>query len=87
MRGLVPPEHDQVEFSVGRKIPSKLGLEEQVRVILGNVGGMTVVMPIGGGAGVITSLVRAEWRFFHDGGHFYIVNGLPPDTLVWTVDS
>lgn len=60
MQGLMPPGHDQVEVSVGRKIPSKLGLEEQVRVILGNVGGRGVAMPIGGGAGVITSLVRAD---------------------------
>jgi molybdenum cofactor synthesis domain-containing protein len=60
MQGLTPPEPDRVEISVGRKIPSKLGLEEQVRVILGNVGGKTVAMPIGGGAGVITSLVRAD---------------------------
>jgi molybdenum cofactor synthesis domain-containing protein len=60
MQGLVPPERERVEVSVGRKIPSKLGLEEQVRVILGNVGGKTVAMPIGGGAGVITSLVRAD---------------------------
>ena len=60
MQGLTPPEIERVEVSVGRKIPSKLGLEEQVRVILGNVGGKSVAMPIGGGAGVITSLVRAD---------------------------
>jgi molybdenum cofactor synthesis domain-containing protein len=60
MQGLVPPKQDRVEVSLGRKIPSKLGLEEHVRVILGNVGGKNVAMPIGGGAGVITSLVRAD---------------------------
>lgn len=60
LQGLNPPEPERVEVSVGRKIPSKLGLEEHVRVILGNVGGRTVAMPIGGGAGVITSLVRAD---------------------------
>ncbi|MDD5099617.1 MAG: molybdopterin biosynthesis protein [Syntrophales bacterium] len=60
LQGLMTPESDQVEVSVGKKIPSKLGLEERVRVILGNVGGKRVAMPIGGGAGVITSLVRAD---------------------------
>jgi molybdenum cofactor synthesis domain-containing protein len=60
MQGLTPPEYDQVEATVGRKIPSKLGLEEQIRVILGYVGGKAVAMPIGGGAGVITSIVRAD---------------------------
>ncbi len=41
-------------------MPSKLGLEEHVRVILGNVGGKAVATPIAGGAGVITSIVRAD---------------------------
>jgi molybdenum cofactor synthesis domain-containing protein len=60
MQGLTPPEYNQVEVTVGRKIPSKLGLEEHIRVILGNVGGKAVAIPIGGGAGVITSIVRAD---------------------------
>ena len=60
MQGLTPPEYGRVEAVVGRKIPSKLGLEEHIRVILGNVGGKTVAIPIGGGAGVITSIVRAN---------------------------
>jgi molybdenum cofactor synthesis domain-containing protein len=60
MQGLTPPEYDSVEVTVGRKIPSKLGLEEHVRVIIGNVGGKAIAMPIAGGAGVITSLVRAD---------------------------
>jgi len=60
MQGLTPPEYDRVKVTVGRKIPSKLGLEEHVRVILGNVGGKAVAMPIAGGAGVITSIVRAD---------------------------
>jgi molybdenum cofactor synthesis domain-containing protein len=60
MQGLTPPEYDRVEVTVGRKIPSKLGLEEHIRVILGNVGGKAVAMPIAGGAGVITSIMRAD---------------------------
>ncbi len=60
MQGLAPPEYSRVEVTVGRKIPSKLGLEEHVRVILGNVGGRAVAIPLGGGAGVISSLVRAD---------------------------
>ena len=60
MQGLALPAYDQVEVVVGRKIPSKLGLEEHVRVILGDVGGKAVAIPLGGGAGVITSLVRAD---------------------------
>jgi putative molybdopterin biosynthesis protein len=60
MQGLTPPEYDHVEVTIGRKIPSKLGLEEHVRAIIGNVDGKAVAMPLGGGAGVITSLVRAD---------------------------
>jgi molybdenum cofactor synthesis domain-containing protein len=60
MQGLAPPEHERVEVTIGRKIPSKLGLEEHVRAILGNVGGKAVAIPIAGGAGVITSIVRAD---------------------------
>lgn len=60
MQGLTPPEYDRLEVTIGRKIPSKLGLEEHVRVILGNVGGKAVATPIAGGAGVITSIVRAD---------------------------
>jgi len=60
MQGLTPPEYDRAEVTIGRKIPSKLGLEEHVRVIIGNVGGKAVATPIAGGAGVITSIMRAD---------------------------
>lgn len=60
MQGIATPACQETEVSLGRKIPSKLGLEEHLRVIVGNVGGNPVAMPIGGGAGVITSLVRAD---------------------------
>ncbi len=45
---------------VPRKLPSKLGLEEFVRVTLGRVGTRIVATPLGRGAGVITTLVRAD---------------------------
>jgi putative molybdopterin biosynthesis protein len=60
MQGLTPPPFERVEVALGRKLPSRLGLEEQVRTIIGRVGGRAVAMPIAGGAGVITSLVRAD---------------------------
>ena len=41
-------------------MPSKLGLEEFVRVILGRVQGRLIAMPLQRGAGVITSLARAD---------------------------
>jgi putative molybdopterin biosynthesis protein len=45
---------------LGRKLPSKLGLEEFTRVIIGRVDGRLVAMPIQRGAGIITSLTRAD---------------------------
>lgn len=60
MQGLQPPEPEKVEAFIGRKLPSKPGLEEHVRVILGKVGERAVAIPLSGGAGMMTSLVRAD---------------------------
>lgn len=53
-----PPE--TVRALVPRKVPSKLGLEEFVRVNLGEVAGRIVANSLPRGAGVITTLVRAD---------------------------
>ena len=55
-----PPAFPVVSAVLGRKLPSKLGLDEFVRVILGRVEGRLVAMPIRRGAGIITSLTRAD---------------------------
>ena len=60
MRGVNPPAFPTVTAALGRKTPSKLGLEEFARVILGKVEGRLVAMPIQRGAGIITSLTRAD---------------------------
>lgn len=60
IQGLQAPSPEKVEASVGRKLPSKPGLEEHVRVILGKVGERVVAIPLSGGAGMMTSLVRAD---------------------------
>ena len=43
-----------------RKIPSRLGLEEFVRVTLGRVEGRLMAVPLARGAGVISTMVRAD---------------------------
>jgi molybdopterin molybdotransferase/putative molybdopterin biosynthesis protein len=58
--GVSAPEPDRIAAVVARKIPSRLGLEEFVRVTLGRVGGRLVANPLGRGAGVITTMVRAD---------------------------
>ncbi len=60
LQGLPCPAFPEVEAFLGRKMPSKLGLEEFVRVILGRVQGRLIAMPLQRGAGVITSLTRAD---------------------------
>jgi len=60
IQGVPSPPFPQVEATLGRKMPSRLGLEEFVRVILGRVRGELVAMPLQRGAGVITSLTRAD---------------------------
>ncbi len=45
---------------LARKIPSRLGVEEIVRLAVGKVGKKTVAVPLGRGVGVISSLTRAQ---------------------------
>lgn len=60
LQGLPAPPFMEAEASLGRKTASRLGLEEFLRVILGRVEGRLVAMPIQRGAGIITSLTRAD---------------------------
>ncbi len=60
LQGLQAPQSERVEASIGRKLPSKAGLEEHVRVIMGRIRGRTVAIPLTGGAGIMTSLTRAD---------------------------
>jgi len=56
-----PAEGPQkVKAFLPRKVPSRLGLEEFVRVSLGKVGDRVIVNPLGRGAGVITTMVKAD---------------------------
>lgn len=58
--GCGPQTRPTVRALVPKKIPSHLGLEEFVRVTLGRVGSNLVAVPLARGAGVITTMVRAD---------------------------
>lgn len=58
--GYAPLTKPKVPALVPKKIPSHLGVEEFVRVTLGRVGEKIVAVPLGRGAGVITTMVRAD---------------------------
>jgi len=58
--GLPEPERETVEVQPTKKIASKLGVEEFLRVKLGKVGDRIVATPLPRGAGTITSLTEAD---------------------------
>ncbi|MDD4335290.1 MAG: molybdopterin biosynthesis protein [Desulfotomaculaceae bacterium] len=58
--GTVPPPVEKIEASVSRKMVSPIGVEEFVRVKLGQVGNRIVATPISRGAGIMMSLVLAD---------------------------
>jgi putative molybdopterin biosynthesis protein len=59
MQGLDEPEPEMVETYPSQKIPSKLGVEEFLRVNIGRVGDRLIATPLARGAGSITSLTQA----------------------------
>lgn len=59
-QGLPVPERPSVQAVLARKIPSALGREEFVRVRLVRVGDKLMATPLGRGAGVLTTLARAD---------------------------
>ncbi|HLB30947.1 MAG TPA: molybdopterin-binding protein, partial [Gammaproteobacteria bacterium] len=53
-------EPPTIKGTLTRKITSPAGDDDYIRVVVGRVGGRTLVAPLSRGAGVITSLVRAD---------------------------
>jgi len=60
MQGLRPPKAKTIPVRPSRDLPSKLGVEEFLRVNIGKVGDKTVATPLPRAAGSITTLTRAE---------------------------
>ncbi len=60
LQGMRPPKKATVAVRPTRDIPSKLGIEEFLRVNIGKVGEKTVATPLPRAAGSITTLTRSE---------------------------
>jgi putative molybdopterin biosynthesis protein len=60
LEGAAPPERPRARARIARKLASVMGMDDWVRVRLGRVGGALVATPLPRGAGVLTSLVRAD---------------------------
>ncbi|OGR38325.1 MAG: molybdopterin biosynthesis protein [Desulfovibrionales bacterium GWA2_65_9] len=54
------PGRQTIRARLARKTPSRPGMEEIVRLAVGRVGGSFVAAPLARGAGLITSLTRAQ---------------------------
>jgi putative molybdopterin biosynthesis protein len=60
LSGAAPRRRPRVTARLARKLASPLGMDDWIRVRLGVVDGTTVATPLPRGAGVLTSLVRAD---------------------------
>jgi putative molybdopterin biosynthesis protein len=60
LEGAAPRERPSTTARLARKLASNVGMDDWVRVRLGRVGGDVVATPLPRGAGVLTSLVRAD---------------------------
>ncbi|MCD6294955.1 MAG: molybdopterin biosynthesis protein [Deltaproteobacteria bacterium] len=60
LQGVSPPKKPTIEVQPIRDIPSKVGIEEFLRVNIGMVGERHVATPLARAAGSITTLTRAE---------------------------
>jgi putative molybdopterin biosynthesis protein len=60
LEGAAPAEQPRGRARVARKLASPMGMDDWVRVRLGRVGEDLVATPLPRGAGVLTSLVRAD---------------------------
>src|SRR5258707_1966821 len=60
LSGAAPRQRPQAVARLARKLASPLGMDDWVRVRLGSVGASLVATPLPRGAGVLTSLVRAD---------------------------
>jgi putative molybdopterin biosynthesis protein len=60
LEGAPPPQRPRTQARLARKLASVVGMDDWIRVRLGRVGGRIVATPLPRGAGVLTSLVRAD---------------------------
>ncbi|RQD55700.1 MAG: molybdopterin biosynthesis protein [Desulfonatronovibrio sp. MSAO_Bac4] len=60
LSGKYPPQPETIQARLTRKMPSRLGMEEFIRVSVGRVKDDYVATPLARGAGMITTMTRAQ---------------------------
>lgn len=58
--GLMPPAPEKIDAFITRKVVSPMGEDEFLRVRVGKMGDRFIAMPLPRGAGIISSLVKAD---------------------------
>ncbi len=92
-RGQNPAQPPTLEAAITRKVLSPMGDDEYLRVTVGQVSGRVVATPLSRGAGVITSLVRADGivkiprlsEGLNAGDKVVVHLYRPPDAIVRTI--
>ena len=56
----IQDEATAIQATLARKLPSRLGMEERIRLSIGRVGSRYVALPLARGAGMITTLTKAQ---------------------------
>lgn len=59
-QGMAPPPRPRVAATLARKVVSPAGLDEFLRVTVGQVGDRLIAAPLASGAGALMSLVKAD---------------------------
>lgn len=60
LSGKYPPQAETIQARLTRKMPSRLGMEEFIRVSVGRVQDDYVATPLARGAGMITTMTKAQ---------------------------
>lgn len=55
-----PPQRPRKTVRLSRKTPSRLGIEEILRLAVGTCGAQAIATPFGRGAGLLSTLIRAQ---------------------------
>lgn len=76
-QGKPVPGRETATATLARRLSSPMGVEDYVRVKLGRVGEKLVATPMGRGAGVISSLVRADGLLVVPAGREGATEGTP----------
>ena len=81
--GVKLKKEEKIQAILSRPISSNIGVDEFVRVKVGKVGGKYIVSPMGRGAGLLMSVVRADGYIVIPSGSEGYSQGQTVDVFLW----